>query len=420
MAAMAPPTARSAVAASVVFTALSLVASAVNFAFYPVLAHLLPSAEYGDVQVGVSFVMLAAALFTSLNSLALYVSARAGAIARPAGVASPVQPIERVVVTVSLVLALVTVAGAQPLARALSLTDPSLIYILGAVFVINVPAATWIGALQGSGQFALCGWIGLAAAAMKIIAAVGLVLLGMGARGALLGLLLGTFAVLPIAKLAQHRVHLSFRETFRPPSSADRLYFATNRQLGVLLVALMCMASVGSLDVIAAKALLAPDVAGNYAKASTAAKIPYYALVPVATVLFERFVRGTVSVGKAVLTFLGVAGILALATWLLRTLVLGLIFGTSSPDAVGPFLPLLVAFTSFAIGMLAVFRMVSTGRSTGVIVLTALTLVAVVVALVLAPHTPTGIAMAFSSTTVLGSVAMNLFAYTSRHGRTPA
>ena len=420
MAAMAPPAARSAVAASVVFTALSLVASAVNFAFYPVLAHLLPSAEYGDVQVGVSFVMLAAALFTSLNSLALYVSARAGAITQPVGVASPVQPIERVVVTVSLVLALVTVAGAQPLARALSLTDPSLIYILGAVFVINVPASTWIGALQGSGQFALCGWIGVAAAAMKIIAAVGFVLLGMGARGALLGLLLGTFAVLPVAKLAQHQVPLSFRETFRLPSSADRLYFATNRQLGVLLIALMCIASVSTLDMISAKALLAPEVAGNFAKASTAAKIPYYALVPVATVLFERFVRGTVDVGKAVLTFLGLAIVGALATWLLRGLILGLIFGTSSPDAVDPFLPLLIAFTSFAIGILAMFRMVSTGRATGAIILAALTLVAVIVSLVLAPRTPVGIAMAFSSMTVLGAFAMSLFAYTARHGRTPA
>ncbi len=417
---MVAPAARSAVAASVVFTALSLVASAVNFAFYPVLAHLLPSAEYGDVQVGVSFVMLAAALFTSLNSLALYVSARVGVVSQPAGVVSPVQPIERVVVTASLVLAVVTVAAAQPLARSLSLTDPWLIYILGAVFVVNVPAATWIGALQGSGQFTLCGWIGVAAAAMKIVAAVGLVLLGMGARGALLGLLLGTFAVLPVARLAQHRVPLSFRETFRPPSRADRRYFATNRQLGVLLVALMCIASVSTLDMISAKALLPPEVAGDFAKASTAAKIPYYALVPVATVLFERFVRGTVIVGRAVLTFLGVAVAGALVTWLLRGVILGLIFGTSSPDATAPFLPLLVAFTSFAIGMLAMFRLVSNGRSTGAIVLAGLTLVAVIVSLVFAARTPVGIAMAFSSTTVLGALATSVFAYTSRHGRTLA
>jgi O-antigen/teichoic acid export membrane protein len=420
MAAMAPPAVRSAVAASVVFTTLSLAASAVNFAFYPVLAHLLSTASYGDVQVGVSFVMLAAALFTSLNALALYVSARTGAIAQPLGVASPVQPIERVVVTSSLALALVMVAAAQPLARALSLTDASLIYVLGAVFVVNVPASTWIGALQGSGQFALCGWIGLAAAAIKILAGVGFVLLGMGAQGALLGLLLGTFAALPIAKLAQHRVRLSFRQTFRPPSDADRRYFAANRQLGVFLVALMCLAFVASLDIIAAKSLLAPDVAGNYAKASTAAKIPYYALVPVATVLFERFVRGTVSVGRAVLAFLGIAGLLVVATWLFRGLILGLVFGTSSPDAFAPFFPLLVAFTSFAIGLLALFRMVSTGSAARAITLTLITLVAVVVALVLAPRTPTGIAIAFSSATVLGSVAMNLFAYTSRHGRTRA
>lgn len=417
---MSPPEARSAVTASVVFTVLSLAASAVNFAFYPVLAHLLPTAGYGDVQVGVSFVMLAAALFTSLNALALYVSARAGAIALPPGTASPVQPIERVVVTASLVLAVVMVVGAQPLARALSLTDPSLIYILGAVFIVNVPASTWIGALQGSGQFALCGWIGLAAAALKIVAATAFVLLGMGARGALLGLLLGTFAVLPVAKLAQHRVPLSFRATFRPPSRADRLYFAANGRLGVFLVALMCIASVGTLDVISAKTLLSPEVAGNYAKASTAAKIPYYALVPVATVLFERFVRGMVDVRRAVLTFVGVALVGALATWLLRGLILGLVFGTSSPDAVGPFLPLLVAFTSYAIGMLAVFRMVSIGRAIDSIVVTALTLVAVIVALVLAPHSPVGIATAFSSVTVLGAVAMSLLAYTSRHGRTPA
>ena len=420
MAAMAPSEARSTVAASVIFTALSLGASAVNFAFYPVLAHLLPSAEYGDVQVGISFVMLAAALFMSLNSLALYVSARSGAITPGAGVASPVQPIERVVVTVSLVLAVVVVASAQPLARALSLTDPSLLYILGAVFVINVPASTWIGALQGSGQFALCGWIGISGAAIKIMAAVGFVLLGWGARGALLGLLLGTFAVLPIAKLAQHTVPLSFRATFRAPSRSDRSFFAANLQLVVLMVALMFLASVSTLDMISAKALLAPEVAGDFAKASTAAKIPYYALLPAATVLFERFVRGTVQVGRAVLTTLGIALLGAVATWLLRGPILGLVFGTSSPNAVEPFLPLLVAFTSFAMGTLAMFRLVSTGRATTAITLAAVTLAAVIVALVLAPRTPVGIATAFSWTTFTGAFATSLFAYTARHGRAPA
>src|SRR5664279_5065077 len=70
--------------------------------------------------------------------------------------------------------------------------------------------------------------------------------------------------------------------------------------------------------------------------------------------------------------------------------------------------------------MLAMFWMVSTGRATGAIILAALTLVAVIVSLVLAPRTPVGIAMAFSSMTVLGAFAMSLFAYTARHGRTPA
>src|SRR4051812_16346458 len=50
-----------------IYTSASLVTSALNYLYYPVMGHLIPLAEYGELQVVVSFILQLSMITIGLN-----------------------------------------------------------------------------------------------------------------------------------------------------------------------------------------------------------------------------------------------------------------------------------------------------------------------------------------------------------------
>ncbi len=394
------------VSKSLGFTILSLAASLLNFGFYPVVAYLLSKAAFGDVQVGVSFIMLAAALFTSLSTLALFFAARENNN-------QTMEHLERLVIALSVIASILVVLAAQPISSALQLQDASLLYILAFIFIINIPASTWVGTLQGQGQFIESGWISTVAAFIKIVAALIFIQLGWGAHGALAGIAVGTLSMLPLVKVLQKRKLASFRRTFSMINNQDISFFVNNPRIVITLVSLIIFSIIGTLDVLWAKHSLLPHDAGVFAQLSTIAKIPYFAMVPIAIIIFERLTKGTVPIIKTGTVYALICLTVGAATLLLNDRLAELLFHIDMP---GKALSLLIiGFTSYALFTMQIYLLIAQRDTIRLFVSSLTALLLVQLGLIFSEKSPESIALTYVtmlSISLLISVALR---YTKRH-----
>lgn len=395
---------------SLLFTTLSVAASALNFLYYPVAARLLSLSDFGDVQIGISFIMQAAALFTSLNTLALFFAAQKKDQSRV------IAQLERLIIAFSLILSVVAVIWAVPISTALQLHDPTLLYILAVIFILNIPAATWLGSVQGEGRFVASGVIATAASLLKIVIGSVAIALGLGAHGALLGILFGTLAILPASYFTQKEKTLHLRQTFRFPNVSDFKLFTTRPLLIVLFTSLFVLALASTVDVLAAKILLNPETAGLYAQLSTAGKIPYFATIPVAIIAFERLIKHISSRRHILALFGGLVAGMTLITVTFEAVIMQLFFGLeNSSYSGGSFVMLCVAYGAYSLTTLFVYSLISRRQIVSVAFITLLTLTLSGLMVFIGEPTISRIAQSFMTSQIIAALVAGALQYTGRH-----
>lgn len=343
------------------FTVLAFLASVLNFLYYPIVARLLNLSQFGDVQVGVSFIMQAAALFSSLNLVALLLSAKKGS---EKGI---VQKLEQVLIVPSLLGAALVSIFAYPISGLLQLHSPGLLYLLSFIFILNIPASTWVGTLQGEGAFIKSGAISLLSSLTKILASTLLILVGLGAYGAILGIMIGSIVIIPLCYALQDSNSLMFAKTFRLPNKDDFKILAERKSVFLILVSFILLSLISTFDVIAAKTHLTPIEAGEFAQLSIISKIPYFALLPVSIILFGKFIKKPERQGRAIFIYcLGVL-LLSLATYFMLPLISHALFSLSlDSETIRTTLWLLAAFGFYTVIFLIIYLLVSRGHTTAI------------------------------------------------------
>lgn len=392
------------------FTVLSVLASALNFLYYPIAARMLSLSEFGDVQIGISFIMQAAALFTSLNTLALFFAAQkkdqAKVIAR----------LERIIIAFSLIVSILTVIWAEPISSILQLDNPSLLYILAIIFIVNIPAATWLGSVQGEGQFIASGVIAVSSSLLKIIVGVAAIAIGLGAHGAMIGILFGTLAILPASYFIQKQRTLHLRQTFRLPMQSDFSLFSTRPLLVLLFLSLVLLAVTSTVDILFAKILLDPEDAGLYAQLSTAGKIPYFATIPVAIIIFERLINNRNSHKQAIVLFGSLVTSITILTIAFEVIILQLFFGLAPGDySPKAFAMLCVAFGAYSVSTLLIYNLISRGWIIRVAVASASTLILPALLLSSGERNLEVIAQSFMISQLLSTFIAGALQYTGKH-----
>lgn len=378
------------VSTQLLFTILSITASGLNFLFYPILARSLNLAAFGDVQIGIAFVMQAAALFTSLNLVALLISAHKS---MPLSI---VVRIERIIIWVGIVAAILITSFAAPLSQLLQLHDPSLLYILSPILVINVPAGTWIGVLQGEGKFVTSGVIAVITSLIKILAALACIAMGMGAHGALLGLLLGTAATLPLVYLTHSPRRLNILSTFKPVALVDVREILQYKNVVYMLIAFFFLSLISTVDIVVAKIIFNPEVAGVYSQLSVIGKIPYFALIPLAIIGFERFIKKSSDQSRFITIFVILLLFVSLTLVIIEPFIASLLFNLPAKlyDA-STATALLIAFSAYTLTTLLCYSLVAMGSYKYPLVVLLLFTVASVVVCAFA-KTPVDLAVSYA------------------------
>lgn len=301
---------------------------------------MLSIASFGDVQAGISFIMIAATLFTSLNTIALY-----SAAIRKNNSHNILESIERVIITLSACLAVIVLIFAPQISNLFNISSPTLLYILAAIFIINIPAATWVGALQGNGQFITSGFISVAASLIKLLASGLLIYAGFGAHGALIGMLIGFVIILPLAKYLSKAKTNSYLNTFKLPNKMDFVILYKDKASIVILLSMIIIYLVNTMDITFSKIFLDRATAGLLAQASTAAKIPFFALIPVTIIFFERFIKGEVPILRTIIWFTTGSFIVSYFVYLAGPFIMKFVFNSTYDHQVFP--ALLIAYSTF-------------------------------------------------------------------------
>jgi len=197
----------------------------------------------------------------------------------------------------------------------------------GMIFLALLLPVT-LGVLQGQQQFTCLGACTALGALLRLVSAIFLVYVGLGASGALSGSVLSLATVL-VLSLIPLRTLLAQRSEEIVDTAGISGYF------GAVLVSTLCFTMLTNADVVLVKHFFTPIEAGHYSAASLVSKILLYLPSAVAIVMFpksaERFALGQDSSGLLRRSLLVVGAVYALALplyWLFPLPIVNILFGT--------------------------------------------------------------------------------------------
>jgi O-antigen/teichoic acid export membrane protein len=266
-----------------IFLIGSLLVSAFNYAYYPVLGRMLPATQFGEVQALVSLFLQATIFFTVVTNVAVHVVANELDEKRRNRI---IYELEHVAFLLTLAALAMCMACVGQLQRFLRFDEPGPFFALAAALLVGAPLASRSAYLRGRTAFGRVSLANMAGSFSKILFSAGFVLLGWGTVGAMGGVVVSQLVALALAgiwawRLGLHREPgLSF---WRWPDLS--LIRPQLRYSALVLVVSLAITTLFSFDVLVVKHYFAPDIAGLYAGIATVARIIFFVTASITAVL---------------------------------------------------------------------------------------------------------------------------------------
>jgi O-antigen/teichoic acid export membrane protein len=268
---------------NVIFFAGSVTVGALNYAYYPILGRLLPPVAFGEVQTLISLFLQVTIFLTVLGLVTINVVANYRSDSDRDAV---VLEFERLALAISILLLVITALFQNSLKRFLQFDDSWPFILLMLALVASVPF-TFRGAfLRGKQRFGLASLVNIIAAAGKIAASAGLVLLGLGTVGAVGGL------VIAQAVSCGFAIWWAKQSGLQKPANTALLRPLNMRLLrpeiryGLLvLIGSLVVTLQYSIDIVIVKHVFDPHTAGLYAGVASVARIIFFLTASISLVL---------------------------------------------------------------------------------------------------------------------------------------
>ncbi len=172
----------------------------------------------------------------------------------------------------------------------LGTSAPGMLAALALVLAASIANPIGYGFLQGAKSYGWMGAIRIAAGVLRFALALALIAAGVGLGGAIAGVTASSLAIVLLLIVV-------FEQQYRGvPASRDGGLGEVFRRFGFFGVAALTGAVLVNSDVIMARWLFAPDVAGQYSAAATLGNILLFFIIPLNIYLFpslnERHLRG--------------------------------------------------------------------------------------------------------------------------------
>ena len=346
--------ARRQVNGALILTVTMLGVSASNYGLHLLLARFLTPAQFGDANLAVNVVLVAAAAAATLQLL----SARLGAIGDPAAIAAR-RRLMRCAWMLGGAVGLAMILGANTLAAAFSTSTPLLFVALGAGIPVYLAQAVMRGALQGDlrlGQLALSYAV---EATARVAFTLVMLTLGFGVTAAAVAISLSFVA---------SAITVGHRTAQMVPTAGLTGQPRTSAVSASAIVLLTAQVVIANGDVILAKAVMTPQAAGAYAAAAIIGRGLYFlswavvhSTFPVVARTEDPEERRSASLrALSMVAAFCVVGVTALA--LLGGQLAPLLLGADYAGAADVVVPYAVATSFFAIANLVASLDLAVGR----------------------------------------------------------
>ena len=335
---------RKLLSSSILIFAGSVVGYGVNYLYNVVMGRLLGPAEYGHLSALVALLYIVTFPLAALNTVIIrFVTAykNKGQFDR---IVSVLTKLNQKFTFIGLGFLVLIMLNANFLKDFFKLPDIWGLFLLGLLISLSFNSTVNMGVLSGLLNFRFISLLNSIIPPIKLIAAVILVLWGLKANGALLGLLLTTLIGFAIS-------FLPLRFLWKYKMKETEIDWKEIQRFGVpAFLAILFFTSMANVDVLLVKHYFSETEAGLYSALSLAAKVIFFISGPINTVLFPVLVESKEKQGKSDSVFWMAFGLIGLSALTLTTLYwinprfwLGLLFGAKYLESAS-FLPLFGVF----------------------------------------------------------------------------
>lgn len=326
---------------------------ALNYLYYPILGRMLPPHVFGEVQVLVSLFLQLCIFLSVLGMVTVNVSANYENAQQRNRV---IFDLERIALLISLGLLGLSVVFGSPLQEFFKFDDQWPFVVLVLAVVVSVPF-TFRGAfVRGQHGFVVASIANLIASAAKILFSMLLVAAGLGAAGAVGGIVVAQLVALVYIAWWARRMGLTRAEGVRWTGRPDMALLVPElRYAGMVLVTSLLITVQFSIDILVVKHYFDAHTAGLYAGIATVARIIFFLTGSISQVLMPMVkLKNTTIHNRQLLTksFLLLAGT-GLPALLLFALLPGEIVGLLMGDVYRQYAHLLpiLSVAIFAVAM---------------------------------------------------------------------
>ena len=335
---------------TVVLLAAGGAGGALNALYQILMGRMLGPDGYGILSSLLSVTYIVSVASQTLQATAARVTSGLAMEGRIASIGGAVRLVTRRAALVGAVGFVTLLVCAHAIGSLLRIGGMAPIAVLAGAFAVQLLVPPLSGALQGLQRFGRLATVQIGGFAVKLLAAVGFVMAGLGVSGAIAAIAIGSICSFALALLFLRDVIARHAPARELPAAASSLF---------VLVTVTLLTLLYNTDIILARAFLPSGESGQYAAASTLAKSVLFAAMAAAGAMFPKLsassARGDDRLrnwrlvrGALILTLLiGVAGAVLLAffgQWIAET-VFGRQF-TAAGNLVGLFG---VSFTAFAL-----------------------------------------------------------------------
>ena len=314
-----------------IFFVGALAAGALNYLFYPIVARLLPTGNFGEVQALVSLFAQINIFLSVLGLLTVNIVVNSGQGERRDLV---ILELEKLALVVGLLLMLLSVLFGGSLKQFFHFDSAwPFVGLMLAVFV-SIPLMFRNAYLRGRQSFGLVSLLGVLAAGSDLILAVLFVLFHWRTTGVMLGLVLAQFLTFVYSAWLARRAGFSGwrREAlFKLPDM--RLITPELRYALVVLVCSLTITALYSVDTIVVKHWFDARTAGLYAGIATVGRIIFFVTGTIPQVLLSSVrmnqpaAHNRQALAKSLVLLLGIGGSGLLVFSLLPRAIVGLLMG---------------------------------------------------------------------------------------------
>jgi O-antigen/teichoic acid export membrane protein len=307
----------------------SMMVAFLNYLYYPVIGRLMSTSSFGEAQATIAL-FLQVGIF--LQVLSLVIISAIKRYSEPTERNHILGELEQGAILTGLFIFAFVVASSVTLQHFLNFATPYPFWALALAVLVSIPLAFSNSFLQGKQKFNFLARSSILASTLKLASGVILLLLGFGAFGAVMGIVVAQALALVYSRYqSRHQGMQPLRFGLRLPKLAairPELKYAA-----LVFVTFLCVNILLSLDVVAVKHYFSPEIAGQYAGISTVGRIIFFltgsfAAVMIAAVKMGEHAANVAFLKRSTLLTVGLGGVGLVVFCLFPQQIIQLLMGT--------------------------------------------------------------------------------------------